>query len=208
MIEKQFNPLGNYSPVRKQFSAILKSLQQFKSVLIAQDVFGIQFNPPLSLKQVKKFESTYGWEFPKQVRELLMAFNGETRESSGACGGFKFCSLDTMMDSFSIAHDVFTTVEQRVVPHWAPFLVQEHSWNPNWIPIAEKNLCTHVVYLDMSPSSKGKVGQIFARDNDHSIDGVKAIGLGNLLKSILSSVKENGEMPRFNRLPDIIETTA
>ncbi len=127
------------------YVSISKSLQQFKNFLIAQGAFDIEFNPPLSKKEIKKFESEYGWDLPDQVRELLMTFNGETPESSGACGGFKFCSLETMMKSYSIARDIFETVEPRVVPHWAPFLKQEPTWNPDWIPIAEKNLCTHVV---------------------------------------------------------------
>ena len=186
----------------------LKSIKQFHEFFITNDSLGIEFNPPVKKKEIKKFESDYGWEFPDQVQELLMVFNGEAPTSAGACAGLKFCSLDTMMKAYSNYVDIFETVDNRVVPDWAPFLKQEHSWSPDWIPIAEDNICSNVVYLDPFPSSVGKVGQIFLRDDEHYISGVKAVGIGNLLKSILSWIQENGDMPRFNRLPDIMKTTS
>ncbi len=191
--------------IRLLMSALIK---QFRIRIESQPELGIHFNPPLKLNAIQKFESKYGWELPDAVREMLTVFNGESSLSAGACAGFNFCSLDTMMKCYSISLDVAETVEQRVVPHWAPFLKQEHSWSPDWIPIAEFNCCSDIVYLDPSPSTKGKVGQIFSRDDEHCISGVKAIGVEHLLRTIVSNIEAAGAMPRFGRLPDFIKTTA
>ena len=82
--------------------AKLNSIAQFKEFFTGSDTFGVEFNPPLKKKEIRKFESDYGWEFPDEVRDLLMAFNGEPSTSAGACGMLKFCSLDTMLEAYTI----------------------------------------------------------------------------------------------------------
>lgn len=182
-------------------------IKHFRNRIDSQPELGIQFNPPLKLKAIQKFEKEYAWELPDEVRQMLLVFNGELPQSMGACAGFNFCSLDTMMKCYSIALSVMETVDNRVVPDWAPYVNQEHSWNPSWIPIAEFNVCSDVVYFDPAPSTKGQVGQIFSRDDEHYISGVKAIGLEHLLETIVSGLESDGTIPKFNRLPDIIKTS-
>lgn len=47
-------------------------IENFKTFFLGNDSFGVEFNPPASKKEIKKFGSDYDWEFPNDVRGILV----------------------------------------------------------------------------------------------------------------------------------------
>ena len=176
------------------------AFDDFRESVESNQELGVIFNAPCDPKKISDFESTFDWQFSDEIRAMLLTFDGEdTRNSSGACGGFKFCGLKMMMEVYSMARDVSETVTHRVIPSYAPFVQQIHSWQDHWLPIAEDHLGCDALYIDYEPSKMGKPGQMFIRDRDHSISGIKAFGIPNLIESISNYLKTNNRLPNLRR---------
>ena len=185
----------------------IKRVQEFRDFIESRPELGVIFQEPATKRQIKQFESQYDWEFEPEVRALLLVFNGEdSRRSRGSCAGYNFCSMEMMLSVFGMGEDCANQFHRP--PHYAPFLTQENSWRPDWMPIAETQLGCNAVYIDYLPSKHGKVGQIFSRADSHDISGVKAVGVMNLLDIISAHVEKHNEMPYFDTgLPSILKTS-
>lgn len=191
-----------------KLNTAIKRVQKFRDFIQSRPHLGVIFQEPATKKEIKQFESDYDWEFETEVRALLLVFNGEdSRRSRGACGRYNFCSLEMMLSVFGMGQDCAN--QFHCPPSYAPFLTQENSWRPDWMPIAETQLGCNAIYIDYLPSKKGHVGQIFSREDNHSISGVKAIGVMNLLDAITEHVEKHNKMPYFDGdLPSISKLVA
>jgi cell wall assembly regulator SMI1 len=191
----------------KKASQLTKLLRHFKRTAEDKPELGIAFRPPTTLKTIRQFESEYGWEIPGEVIEMLLVFEGEdSKESFGSCLRFKFCSLEMALRTFGMAKDVSESVDPRI-PHYAPHVRQDNSWNELWYPLAEIDFGCNAIYYDEHPSEHGRVGQIFMREDDHSVGGVKAIGLEDLLTTVLEFLEtepDRDDLPFFRHLPDVL----
>ena len=130
-------------------NAAIKRVQKFRGFIESRKKLGVVFQKPATKKQIKQFESDYDWEFESEVLALLLVFNGEdARVSRGACARYNFASLEMMLSIFGMGKDCADQFHRP--PHYAPFLTQENSWRPDWMPIAETDFGCNAIYIDLS----------------------------------------------------------
>lgn len=135
-------------------------------------------------KQLEKLIKGLKGKQPESLLALYSAYNGED-EYVGLFAGFEFLSIDKMLYEYKGIKSL-----DYVLDSIGTKCIQEKSMNKcNWVPIAFDASRCYIV-MDLSPTNKGKVGQIIGIDLEYDRSYLLADSLETFLKRVVKWLEE------------------
>ena len=110
-----------------------QSLEMLREFCNANPEFA--FNSGASVTALDLFASANSWALPSDFREFLLRSNGETEQSEGICGGFRFLSIEEIQaihdDWCYYADNDFADLTATT---W--YFGESPFYDKSWIPVA------------------------------------------------------------------------
>jgi cell wall assembly regulator SMI1 len=135
--------------------------------------------PPASDEQIQAAELAMGVVFPDDLKFLYRKHNGIDRNAkfvgNFVFDGMRWCSLDDMVAYWKMMSHLCDQWQTDYPDHfpkenasWENLMVRPVSYDKKWIPISLSG-SMHNIYLDLSPSYAGTVGQIVHLSSDGGV---------------------------------------
>ena len=121
-------------------------------------------NPPATTEAIGKAEAAFGFEMPKQWKDLYLIHNGMNSKSNlgSLFYGFEFYSLETVMSEYRNRQDLFTY--EAPVKTVSNGVNNANLNNLKWIPFLYLSRYSSI-WIDMDPAAGGNIGQVIFTDH-------------------------------------------
>jgi cell wall assembly regulator SMI1 len=159
----------------------------------------IVFNKGVKLNDISKAETKLNIEFPEELKEYLMIFNGESGESHGIIGNWMLLELKYILKEWQRLTksfgDLRTSLNDK--SNLSSSYVKQMWWNNKWIPIVSSG-SGHYICADIDPGKKGSKGQIILFLHDEQ----ERYLIANSLKEWFSTVTGHLEKGIYRIITD------
>jgi cell wall assembly regulator SMI1 len=148
----------------------------------------ILMNPSSTEAEIQQAETTLEIRFPQDFRTFLKIHNGEQWESRGLMEGWRFHSLDDIVEDWSVWKEIFGSGPFDAGKTRPDPGVRDDWWNPGWIPIVT-NDGGDSYCLDMAPDPGGREGQIIWMWHDMSDRSVEASSFRKWMENLAQGME-------------------
>ena len=133
-----------------------------------ETTLGFQLNEPADNKAIDYCQNTLGFEFPDQLRNLYLQFNGQDWVSkNGIFYDYSFSPLEKLIETVTMFEDGEMPSREELVMDglWENDTVKSYTYCDRWIPFGQDHsgLC---LSLDFDPGVNGKTGQVICNGDD------------------------------------------
>jgi len=162
---------------------------------------GVAFSPPADTAALANFEEKSGLIIPEDLHRLLMIADGETRNSAGAVGNWRFMSINEIQAAWGwLAQISVKGAFDGLTPQLSPYL-QNHWWHPGWIPLISSDTGCYYC-LDTAPSEVERTGQMLLFCQEHPARPLVAASLAawldRITRDLSAGVYTYNEVEGFN----------
>jgi cell wall assembly regulator SMI1 len=154
----------------------------------------LPLRPPVSLRTIASLEKRRGLRVPAPLRAAWLTANGAGSYKAvfarkGYVDGYDFLSVASAFAEREEMRKLAPNYEGYVEPEKRDARIQPGWFQPGWLPFGEFGGATLLLILDMSPSAKGRVGQIIAYTHDPDRIEHVAPSFAELLRDSLSAIQ-------------------
>jgi len=119
----------------------------------------VVFQPPANPTVLDNFSEKSGLTLPKDLQELLLAANGETRKSAGAIGNWRIMSITEIQAAWGwLSQLAVKGVFAEGTPEPSPY-IRAAWWHPGWIPFVSNDQGDYYC-IDTDPPEPKRAGQV------------------------------------------------
>lgn len=120
---------------------------------------GVAFQPPANPAAIDNFAQKSRLTLPDDLRQLLLAADGETRKSAGAIGNWRLLPIAEIQAAWGwLTQLAAKGAFADRTPQPSPYL-REAWWHPAWIPVVSSDAGDYFC-LDSDPPEPGRFGQV------------------------------------------------
>ncbi|RZG82730.1 SMI1/KNR4 family protein [Acinetobacter sp. WCHAc060033] len=168
--------------IQQQLENIQKWLVQHASKIADQSL-----NPSASISEIEQFEQKLSKRLPEAFKDLYSWHNGmnEAENLGNLFYGMELFSLDRILQYRANLADLANA--GLSLEHTDPQINPDNAHNPEWIIFAHDGGRTGL-YLDLAPTSQGKVGQIIFVDVDFDVAILVADSIEALVNDFASDL--------------------
>ncbi|MFU8827608.1 MAG: SMI1/KNR4 family protein [Brevefilum sp.] len=142
-------------PVHPPVTHSLAQLQDWMKVHAP----GVTFQSPANPAAIDNFAEKSGLTLPDDLRQLLLAADGETRKSAGAIGNWRLMPLAEIQAAWGwLSQLAAKGAFADRTPQPSPYLRQAW-WHPGWIPFVSSDAGDYFC-LDSDPPEPPRSGQV------------------------------------------------
>lgn len=162
---------------------------------------GVSFRPSANPAAIDNFAEKSGLSIPKGLKQLLMLADGETRNSAGAIGNWRFMSIKEIQAAWGwLAQIKSKGAFDDLVPEKSPYL-RNAWWHLGWIPIVSSDTGAYYC-IDTNPTEPERTGQmlLFLEEGPARplVAANLAAWLDQLTRDLLAGVYTFDEVEGFN----------
>lgn len=148
----------------------------------------LQWKPGASLEEIHATEQEIGLTFPDSLRESYLIHNGDPQWiRTHPTGGL--LSLDEIVKTWKMhehAVEEGYTIDSDYVN--CDSRIRRVGWDLKWIPITD-NGSGNPICVDLHPTKKGTVGQVFDFINHRGPVSILGISFGDFLKTLADDLE-------------------
>lgn len=131
-------------------------------------------NPPATLDEINSIEQQMGAALPKELQELYLCNNGDSKKLEGSIMGLRFLPLNELYQQWNTWQEIINEEDAEGMKQLSVFcksnpkgVIRKLYANSKWIPFSHDYSGNHIG-IDLDPEVKGVSGQIinFGRDED------------------------------------------
>lgn len=169
--------------IQQQLENIQKWLAQHAAKIANQSL-----NPSASSSEIEQFEQRLSKHLPDDFKHLYSWHNGmnEAENLGNLFYGMELFSLDHILQYRANLADLANA--GLSLEHTDPQINPDNTHNPDWIIFAHDGGRTGL-YLDLAPTSQGKVGQIIFVDVDFDVAILVADSIEALVNDFASDLQ-------------------
>jgi cell wall assembly regulator SMI1 len=143
--------MPEYPPVTASFTTL--------RTWMAGHTSGVSFRPPANPAALDNFAVKSGLTLPDDLRDLLLAANGEGRASAGAIGNWRFMPITEIQAAWGWLNSLAAKgAFSEGSPLPSPYL-RAAWWHPGWIPVVSNDRGDYFC-LDTDPPEPERSGQV------------------------------------------------
>ena len=120
---------------------------------------GVSFRLPADPAAIDHFADQSGLTLPDQLRQILLAADGEPRKSAGSIGNWRLMPIGEIQAVWGLLRQVAARgAFAELDPQPSPYL--HHAWwYPAWIPIVSSDADDYIC-IDSDPPQPSRFGQV------------------------------------------------
>lgn len=181
--------------IQKQLEKIQDWLEQHAPKIVNQSL-----NSAANTLEISQFEHIISKPLPDDFKQLYCWHNGMNDEENlgSLFYGMEFLSFNKIKDKRVDLADLVD--ELFVIEHADPQINKTNAHHPDWIIFAHDGGRTGL-YLDLAPTSLGKVGQIIFVDHDYNV----AILVANSIAELIQQFSEDLQQALYHLNEEALE---
>ena len=155
----------------------------------ASRIVKFSLNKPASDEQISNLQKHFDKELPEDFVNLYKTYNGMNDEEN--MGNFfhalPFLSIENIIADKEFRNTQSRDVEPIPLNHFDKEIDGANFYNPNWVALCFGGSRSYL-RLDLSPSDKGKYGQIIFVDGDCNVGLLIANSISQLIENFANDI--------------------